>query len=494
MKGRRWLIVLATLSLVLLANSLGITSSPFVDLEDSSGSTFEAWISTLWTQTTQEEFEAGVSNRVDTAESPGEVKLAAVLGVVTDTFDDETKIASKTNLVVTAGQAKLTGGTSESTTLQPGEADSYVMQNDPEKNYGTETLMWVISKEDRQNRRSFVQFDLSSIQNGSTISSATLSLHVKDAPNASRILEAQRLNAAWSELGITWSDQPDVSGGAATAATGTSPDEWLAWDVTSDLRDFIQYQSAANYGWRIKDQSEGSSTDEYKESFYSRDESSETSLRPRLHVDYVSLHDSSGTLASVNLLSGETVGSIDSFDYNASAIPSGTSLKVQFSQDNSNWCDSSGTVDSWDTLSQGAHGIGLSGLGWLGAKFYYSIAFTSDGSDTPVLDEISVDYFAYDTTGTIASPVLDTGIGGAAWDALFWDETLPHSTDTTFEARASDTVFPKDAATPAWTSIGGTSPVTSGLPSGRYLQWRATLTTTDTSKTPTLYEVRVYHS
>ena len=97
----------------------------------------------------------------------------------------------------------------------------------------------------------------------------------------------------------------------------------------------------------------------------------------------------------------------------------------------------------------------------------------------------------YATAGTIASQVLDTGIAGAKWDALFWDETLPSNTDITFEVRASDTAFTKDAATPSWTFVGGTSPVTSGLPSGRYLQWRATLTTSDTSKTPTLHEVTV---
>lgn len=99
----------------------------------------------------------------------------------------------------------------------------------------------------------------------------------------------------------------------------------------------------------------------------------------------------------------------------------------------------------------------------------------------------------YASTGTIASQVLDTGVAGARWDALCWDETLPTNTDITFEVRASNTLFAKDAATPSWTSVGGASPVTSGLPSGRYKQWRANLTTSDTSKTPTLHEVRVYH-
>ena len=116
---------------------------------------------------------------------------------------------------------------------------------------------------------------------------------------------------------------------------------------------------------------------------------------------------------------------------------------------------------------------------------YSPSTFCSVGSEQQMITYIS--------SGTIASQVLDTGVTGARWDALFWDETLQSNTDITFEARASDTSFAKGDASPSWTSVGGTSPVTLGLPSGRYMQWRATLTTSDTSKTPILHEVRVYH-
>jgi len=101
----------------------------------------------------------------------------------------------------------------------------------------------------------------------------------------------------------------------------------------------------------------------------------------------------------------------------------------------------------------------------------------------------------YVSPGTIASDVLDTGVTGARWDALFWSETVEDSTtDITFEVRASDTWFDKGDAMPDWTDLGTTnSPITSGLPSGRYKQWRATLTTSDTSKASVLHEVRVYY-
>ena len=102
----------------------------------------------------------------------------------------------------------------------------------------------------------------------------------------------------------------------------------------------------------------------------------------------------------------------------------------------------------------------------------------------------------YLDSGTIASQVRDTSVAGARWDALFWDETIDTGiTDITFKVRASDALFAEDTLpeTLAWIPVGGTSPVTSGLPSGQYMQWQAILTTSDTSETPTLREVRLYH-
>lgn len=97
------------------------------------------------------------------------------------------------------------------------------------------------------------------------------------------------------------------------------------------------------------------------------------------------------------------------------------------------------------------------------------------------------------TTGTIASQVLDTGRAGEPWGYLFWSSTTVAGTGITFEVRASDTSFAKDASSPSWTSVGGTTPVSSGLPAGRYKQWRATLTTTDATITPVLHEVRAWY-
>jgi len=98
------------------------------------------------------------------------------------------------------------------------------------------------------------------------------------------------------------------------------------------------------------------------------------------------------------------------------------------------------------------------------------------------------------TSGTISSQIFDSEEIGTRWDALIWDEVLVPNTGITFQVRASDTPFAKDASSPSWSTAYGSSPVQSGMPSGRYMQWRATLTTSDVSSTPTLNEVRVYYS
>jgi hypothetical protein len=100
----------------------------------------------------------------------------------------------------------------------------------------------------------------------------------------------------------------------------------------------------------------------------------------------------------------------------------------------------------------------------------------------------------YKTLGTLASQVYDTGLMGTQWDILQWDSATPAGTNITFEVRGSDTLFAMDDTTPSWTAAGWPSPVSSGLPSGRYLQWRASLLTADASGTPALNEVRVWYS
>jgi hypothetical protein len=131
------------------------------------------------------------------------------------------------------------------------------------------------------------------------------------------------------------------------------------------------------------------------------------------------------------------------------------------------------SANSWnDTLVSDPPGL----VGWGGSLSY------SPGSS------------GYLSIGKLSSAVYDTGNAGTRWDSLSWDTALVAGTIITFEVRASNTLFTKTDTLPAWQQSGWPSPVNSGLPSGRYLQWRATLSTSDTYRTPILNEVRVWYS
>ena len=112
-----------------------------------------------------------------------------------------------------------------------------------------------------------------------------------------------------------------------------------------------------------------------------------------------------------------------------------------------------------------------------------------------VFGQVSLDYLPIRVTyinplGTLTSQVFDTTLTGTRWDGCVWDSTIPANTTLTLTMRASDSAG--TLLTLPFTSCGAT-PILSGLPPGRYIQWRATLTTTLVTAIPILSEVRSYY-
>ena len=87
--------------------------------------------------------------------------------------------------------------------------------------------------------------------------------------------------------------------------------------------------------------------------------------------------------------------------------------------------------------------------------------------------------YAYPTSGTFTSRVFDAGDSRATWRTLTAALDTPAGTGVTFEARTGNTPTP-DASWTAWQPVGAGGQVAGPL-GRRYLQYRATLTTTDTS-------------
>jgi len=121
------------------------------------------------------------------------------------------------------------------------------------------------------------------------------------------------------------------------------------------------------------------------------------------------------------------------------------------------------------------------------------ITANNQGGGQPSIYEFEIYAPAYNTSpGTLESQSFDsyTTIGKVAnWQSLEWDETLPSgSTDITLEVATSN----DNSTWSGWQLSSSTSPIDlTSLPETRYIKWKATLTTTDTSQTPVLHEVRV---
>jgi large repetitive protein len=177
-----------------------------------------------------------------------------------------------------------------STCTLTSSADSYVAEDD-DSNFGSEATLHVQSYQTtivilttHRNRRSFVRFDLSScsIPAAAAVQSATLSVFLWAAPNQNRTWNINRVTGAWTESGITWSNQP-ASTSSTSVTTGTTSNVTLQATVTSDVQSFVS-GSQTNNGWRFSDSVENSSTQRNGQ-FRSR-EFGTASQRPTLVVNY----------------------------------------------------------------------------------------------------------------------------------------------------------------------------------------------------------------
>jgi hypothetical protein len=125
----------------------------------------------------------------------------------------------------------------------------------------------------------------------------------------------------------------------------------------------------------------------------------------------------------------------------------------------------------------------------------HSITYSGKASTMrPAITDLAVDGIglpvdwmrmsAYASSGVYTSPVVDAGAAGQ-WQNVVWTGDAPAGTTIVIEVRVGDTPAP-DAS---WTAF---QPIASGGSiglTGRYAQYRATLTSTVPSTTPILKEV-----
>ena len=472
----RLLMVLLLVGLIAGQAGIGATAY-FTDAELNANNTFQAWVSSQWVQTTQGDFQAGVLDNVDTSSSAGDVKLAVKSDWYNTSWSRRRPVTiSNPGSGLTAYQVKV----------------DVTYDSDMKSNF-----------EDIR----FTDADGSTLlshwrQSYTASASATFWVKIPSVPAGSKTIYMYYGNAS-----------------ASSASDGDATFEFFDDFEDGDISDWSQYGSGrvqiANDGGNyvllktaFNDPNGGYSVfnngalSSFEAVFRTKRINENGGAQNRYGIEDGSFNGYGPRMADFNSLPSAFaierrtggVGS-DLASKSTSAYQWNTWMTVKFRRYGSTLefelYDSSGSLAESISTSNSLYNSFDRFMVHGGWEFYTDDIRVRKYTSAEPTTSVGSEQGMYVSSGTIASQVLDTGVAGARWDALFWDETLPSNTDITFEVRASDTAFTKDAATPSWTFVGGTSPVTSGLPSGRYLQWRATLTNSDTSETPTLHEVTV---
>lgn len=130
------------------------------------------------------------------------------------------------------------------------DADSYINQDKNDENKGTDDELRTKTQSDKLTRP-VLQFDVSAIPSGATISDATLSLWVTDVKNNGSSVSAYLLDQSWTETGVTWNDRNKNSNLAWTNAGGTystlidtqsigdPENRWVTWDVDAAVTAWV---------------------------------------------------------------------------------------------------------------------------------------------------------------------------------------------------------------------------------------------------------------
>ena len=140
--------------------------------------------------------------------------------------------------------------------------DAKISLSDPNTHYGYLPDMAVRNRfgflVDNGEFNSLVRFHINSIAQSSVyVTDATLHLYYSDFDGiipAGRYLNLHKITSEWNEDDVTWTTRPSYSNQITdTAQVPNIPGEWMTWDVTNDVKDFV-YTQEANYGWQVMDE------------------------------------------------------------------------------------------------------------------------------------------------------------------------------------------------------------------------------------------------
>jgi len=319
------------------------------------------------------------------------------------------------------------------------DADNQLDEQAPNLTGDINPDFFVATWDSSRNCRILIHFDLSSIPSDVTINSATLSLSLTAASD-DRIQDVHRVTSAWAESTACWQNQPSFSPiSTSNAHTGTTPDSWVNWDVSSDVGEFLS--GTQNYGWLIKEPVESSGPDPLYAMYKSREFSVDSLLRPKLIVTYTE--------------AAPPVAPVAAF---TSDVQTGTApLTVQFTDQSTStptsWAwdiNNDGTVDY--TTKNATHVYTAAGT------YTVNLTVTNAGGND---SEVKTDFITVTAAGPSADILFDGDVNLAAGTFTFTayntgtayqiDRLTPHGA---LDAASKAAGFTYNATDKKWATMG----------------------------------------
>jgi len=134
--------------------------------------------------------------------------------------------------------------------------DAYVDADHASINYGTNVALWSGLVGTLEKRRSFVEFALGTYA-GSVVTTAELAFYCTgESSTTDYVVGIHPVTASWTEVGITWNNQPTYSG-SVSAINITAVNTWYSCNVTPTVN--LWLAGTANYGFALVNQSEATS-------------------------------------------------------------------------------------------------------------------------------------------------------------------------------------------------------------------------------------------
>jgi hypothetical protein len=144
-----------------------------------------------------------------------------------------------------------TGCVDTGTQRIPVSADSYADQANATPQGGNVDLK--VRSDTTKNKRTYLFFPVPSLGSGCSLTSASLRVYQNTA-QSTRTIAVDRATGTWQESTLNWANQPGLAG---TTATSDNAVGWHTWNVTSLVQAMY---SATNYGFVLKDATEGAAT------------------------------------------------------------------------------------------------------------------------------------------------------------------------------------------------------------------------------------------